>query len=91
MLESSDLRKGLKFELEGEPHVGDKLRAALHSEFGQHPHIGDIRGRGLFLGLEVVEDRGTRKPFDPAKNSKRPIWKKLKWNIYIQMACGSVS
>jgi adenosylmethionine-8-amino-7-oxononanoate aminotransferase len=40
----------------------DKLRA----QFGQHPHIGDIRGRGLFLGLEIVADRATKAPFDPA-------------------------
>ncbi len=58
--------------------MGDKLQAALHSEFGQHPHIGDIRGRGLFLGLEVVEDRGTRKPFDPAK----AVNKKLKQTAF---------
>lgn len=58
--------------------MGDKLQAALHSEFGQHPHIGDIRGRGLFLGLEVVEDRGSKKPFDPAK----AVNKKLKQTAF---------
>ena len=46
---------------------GDKLKAALATEFGQHPHVGDIRGRGLFLGLELVEDRGTKQTFDPAR------------------------
>jgi hypothetical protein len=45
---------------------GEKLNAALQSCFGQHPNIGDIRGRGLFRGLEIVEERDTRKPFDPA-------------------------
>lgn len=43
---------------------GDKLRNLLVERFGQHPHIGDIRGRGLFVGLELVEDRATKKPFD---------------------------
>jgi adenosylmethionine-8-amino-7-oxononanoate aminotransferase len=38
------------------------LRRALES----HPHVGDIRGRGFFWGIELVEDRGTKKPFDPA-------------------------
>lgn len=47
--------------------MGGKLRAALDAKFGQHPHIGDIRGRGLFLGLELVEDRATKAPFDPAR------------------------
>jgi len=43
---------------------GAELRAALEERFGQHPHIGDIRGRGLFIGLEIVRDRETKKPFD---------------------------
>ncbi len=47
--------------------VGGRLRAALNETFGQHPHIGDIRGRGLFLGLEIVENRETKAPFDPAR------------------------
>ena len=53
---------------------GDKLRARLHEAFGQHAHVGDIRGRGLFIGLEFVEDRETKVPFDP----KRGIAKALK-------------
>ena len=36
----------------------------LRSTLGQHAHVGDIRGRGLFIGLEIVEDRETKKPFD---------------------------
>ncbi len=34
--------------------------------FGNSPFVGDIRGRGLFRALEFVEDRATKKPFDPA-------------------------
>ena len=45
--------------------VGDKLRTHLTDAFGDHPHIGDIRGRGLFLALELVSDRETKRPFDP--------------------------
>ena len=44
---------------------GGKLRAALDERFGQHAHVGDIRGRGLFLGLEMVSDRDSKVPFDP--------------------------
>lgn len=44
-----------------------KIFDGLHEVFGQHPHIGDIRGRGLFIGLEVVADRTTKTPFDPAR------------------------
>ena len=47
--------------------MGARLQTALEAEFGQHPHIGDIRGRGLFRGIEIVEDRETKTPFDPAR------------------------
>jgi adenosylmethionine-8-amino-7-oxononanoate aminotransferase len=38
------------------------LRAALEQAFSDHPNVGDIRGRGLLLGIEFVEDRGTKAP-----------------------------
>jgi adenosylmethionine-8-amino-7-oxononanoate aminotransferase len=50
---------------------GAKLKAALEDRFGTHPHIGDIRGRGLFLGMEFVADRATKTPFDPAEARHR--------------------
>lgn len=45
---------------------GDKLSSALHECFGQHPHVGDIRGRGLFQAIELVADCETKQPFDPS-------------------------
>ena len=47
--------------------MGALLSAALHTQFDSHPHVGDIRGRGLFLGLELVEDRESKRPFASAK------------------------
>ena len=44
---------------------GKKLSNMLESKFSQHPNVGDIRGRGLFQGIEFVEDRETKKPLDP--------------------------
>ena len=44
---------------------GVRLHKALLDKFGDHPHIGDIRGRGLFFGLELVRDRGTKAAFPP--------------------------
>jgi adenosylmethionine-8-amino-7-oxononanoate aminotransferase len=41
---------------------GDMLQQAL----GAHPHVGDIRGRGFFWGIELVADRAGKTPFDPA-------------------------
>ena len=46
---------------------GAALRARLDNAFGDHPHVGDIRGRGLFVALELVRDRATKEPFDPAR------------------------
>ena len=46
--------------------TGNELEAKLIERFGNHPHIGDIRGRGLFLGIELVNDRPTKSAFDPA-------------------------
>ncbi|MEO8537840.1 MAG: aminotransferase class III-fold pyridoxal phosphate-dependent enzyme, partial [Betaproteobacteria bacterium] len=46
--------------------LGDRLRRGLHAMFDAHPHVGDIRGRGLFMALEIVADRETKQPFDPA-------------------------
>ena len=45
---------------------GEELDAALHERFGNHPHVGDLRGRGLFRGVELVADRVTQQPFDPS-------------------------
>ena len=52
---------------------GEKLDTALRAEFGQHPHVGDIRGRGLFRGIEIVADRETKAPFDPARGVNKKI------------------
>ena len=43
---------------------GETLQRTLAERFGQHQHVGDIRGRGLFRGLELVADRETKAPFD---------------------------
>ena len=43
--------------------LGTLLRRMLEERFLEHPHVGDIRGRGLFLGLEFVEDRAKKTPF----------------------------
>jgi len=52
--------------LEAVVHQGQGLHARLQAAFGQHPHVGDLRGRGLFRGIELVADRATKAPFDPA-------------------------
>lgn len=45
--------------------MGARLDERLRQRFGNHHHVGDIRGRGLFRGVELVLDRTTKEPFDP--------------------------
>ncbi|MCK5425249.1 MAG: aspartate aminotransferase family protein [Emcibacter sp.] len=53
---------------------GALLQERLEATFGDHPHIGDIRGRGLFRGIEIVADKETKQPFP----DDRQITKRLK-------------
>ncbi len=46
--------------------MGAVLRQRLEAAFGAHPNVGDIRGRGLLMAIELVADRTTKRPFDPA-------------------------
>ena len=45
---------------------GAHLARRLGETFGNHHHVGDIRGRGLFQAIEIVADLGSKEPFDPA-------------------------
>jgi adenosylmethionine-8-amino-7-oxononanoate aminotransferase len=44
--------------------LGAAFERKLRAAFGDHPHIGDIRGRGLFWTLELVEERASKRAFD---------------------------
>ena len=46
--------------------MGERLSAGLTGRLGNHAHVGDIRGRGLFWAIELVADRAGKTPFDPA-------------------------
>lgn len=53
--------------------MGSRLGERLSERFGNHAHVGDVRGRGLFWAIELVSDRATKATFDPAL--------KLHWRI----------
>ncbi len=55
-----------KHLLENVQSQGNNLLMLLNQRFGQHPNVGDVRGRGLFLGVELVADRQSKQPFEPA-------------------------
>jgi adenosylmethionine-8-amino-7-oxononanoate aminotransferase len=46
--------------------AGVRLVQLLDARIANHPNIGDIRGRGLLVAMELVADRETKAPFDPA-------------------------
>jgi len=52
---------------------GEALQSALDERFGQHAHVGDIRGRGLFRGVELVQDRNSKTPFDASLNINKRV------------------
>ncbi|KAJ6127302.1 Pyridoxal phosphate-dependent transferase major region subdomain 2 [Penicillium sp. IBT 18751x] len=54
--------------------MGEYLGQLLHEKFDEHPHVGDVRGRGLFWALEFVQNKDTKESFPPAK--------KLAWTIH---------
>ncbi len=47
--------------------LGELLDGKLRAAFGRHPNVGEIRGRGLFRAIELVEDRASKTPFDAAR------------------------
>lgn len=47
--------------------MGARLHSGLEAVLGASPYVGDIRGRGLFRGIELVADRDTKTPFDPSR------------------------
>jgi adenosylmethionine-8-amino-7-oxononanoate aminotransferase len=47
--------------------MGEMLATKLQAALGDHPHVGEIRGRGLFRALELVADRAGKTPFDPSR------------------------
>ncbi|MCX8134489.1 MAG: aspartate aminotransferase family protein [Roseococcus sp.] len=53
--------------------MGARLEQGLIERLGNHAHVGDIRGRGLFWAVELVEDRASKRPFDPARRMNERV------------------
>jgi adenosylmethionine-8-amino-7-oxononanoate aminotransferase len=56
--------------------MGAKLLAKLEEELTDVPYVGQVRGKGLFIGVEIVANRKTKEPFPPAWNVTRRIEEK---------------
>ncbi len=67
-------------------YLGQKLRQTL----GNHPHVGDIRGRGLFWGVELVQDKASKEPFLAGRHLAWEIWQRafaLGLIVYYSQGC----
>lgn len=73
--------------------MGTLLERGLKERLGGHPYVGDIRGKGLFWGIEFVRDRKTKKPFDPKLGVAMAVHQKgmeEKYSISIYPGTGTV-
>lgn len=72
--------------------MGKRLGSGLHALLKDHPHVGDIRGRGMLWALEFVEDRTTKEPFAPEKRVAAQIHTTgmtERWNIFLYPGTGT--
>ena len=67
---------------------GEQLRRLLHEELGEHPNVGDIRGRGLFVGVEFVADKASKAPLDPALKTHAQMKKQAMENGLLMYPSG---
>jgi adenosylmethionine-8-amino-7-oxononanoate aminotransferase len=69
--------------------VGAQLGARLKQVLGDHPTVGEIRGLGMFWGVELVRDRATREPFPPsARTVSRVMAAALRRGLFVYPASG---
>ena len=70
---------------------GDYLLNGLQQTLGDHPHVGEVRGKGLMCGVEFVKDRGTKEEFAASDNvgsrlnaetQKRGLFARLRGDVY---------
>jgi adenosylmethionine-8-amino-7-oxononanoate aminotransferase len=76
--------------VENSARQGEILGQLLKESFAEHPYIGDIRGRGLFWTLEIVQDRATKEPFPVEKRMAQTLWQHAFDNgliIYYAQGC----
>ncbi len=76
--------------IENAATVGRYLGQKLQETLGDHPFVGDIRGRGLVWGLEIVRDRATKEPFADKPSMAWKIWQRafdLGLIVYYSQGC----
>ena len=70
---------------------GAYLSRRLKERFGNHPFVGDVRGRGLFQGLELVADRDRKEPFDAERKVHARVKREaMARGLMVYPTCGNV-
>ncbi len=67
---------------------GEQLRAELRAALAEHPYVGDVRGRGLFVGVEFVQDKTTKATLDPARKTYAVLKKQAMQNGLLMYPMG---
>src|SRR5262249_31888324 len=71
---------------------GARLMDALRSRLAQHPHVGEIRGKGFMCAVEFVKDRATKQPFAPDEQvgarvheeaQKRGLYSRIRGDVFV--------
>lgn len=52
---------------------GASLQKTLRDRLADHPHVGDVRGRGLFIGIEFVADKASKEPLEPSAKTHNQV------------------
>jgi 4-aminobutyrate aminotransferase-like enzyme len=67
--------------VERSAHLGETMIKRMQRMYDEHPTIGEVRGKGCLLGIELVKDRGTKEPFDEAgrRTYQKAFGKGLAW------------
>ncbi len=68
--------------------TGVYLQERLRKEFSEHPHVGEVRGIGLIAAIDVVRDRESRQPFDPARRLPLRLYRRMLNKGVIARAAG---
>lgn len=71
--------------------MGARLKERLEQTLAEHPHVGTIRGRGLLLGVEFVQDKASKTPFEASENVRTKFSHAcLDRGLYIYQGGGNV-
>jgi len=71
--------------------MGTLLERTLRGRLGDHPHVGDIRGRGLFFAVEFLADRATKRPFAPERQFSARVGREaLERGLAIYPSAGTI-